>query len=305
MIPYNAKTKFEEMSKESYFIRVDETHPLNLWIGVDKSGQKAIRFVGTFAPTKLSGTSSIQIKQFVLGDQKCIQFSLSDPESADLYYKFCDDLIDSSRDGANQSGGYNFVVTRFSRWKKMFVTKKDILPETSIMGLVGELYFLFSFMMPKYGQQKSISSWSASDPTVKDFSIDNTWYEVKTTGTRSQTVKISSIQQLEFSSPGNLVIIRLEKMAESYQGKTLNNMVLSLINSISSPDDCEQLQTKLNLRGYTYNEKYDQYVYEVSKMTQYFVDDGFPSLHSKDLNEAITNAEYELLIEKIKPYIEG
>jgi len=249
------------------------------------------------------GTKSITIKQFLVDDKKCIQFSLADPESAELFYKFVDDLIDSSRIGANQLGGYHFVTYRFARWKKMFITKTDVLPEESIMGLIGELYFLLSYMIPTYGQHKAVESWSAPDPSIKDFSVDNTWFEIKTVGAKSAVVKINSLQQLDSTNVGNLVVFRLEKMSPSFYGEKLNDIVLKISKTIESPEDDDLFHTKLLLAGYTYNEKYDEYVYNIKEMTVYCVDEKFPVLRSDTLKSAVQNVQYDLLIDQLEKYI--
>ena len=303
MIPYDSKAHFNKLFKSSYFLRVDSQHPLELLWGVDKEGRKAIRFVGDFQTVKVPGTPAIAVKHFQLNNHNCIQFSLADPETADPFYKFIDDLVDSSRKLSKQEEGYSFVINRYSRWKRMFIPRKEILSESSIMGLIGELYFLFSFLIPKYGEQKAIESWSASDPTVKDFSIEDTWYEVKTTGPKSQTVHINSVEQLEFTNPGTLVVVRLEKMANTYVGLTLNSMVKTLIDKIVSPEVLENLQIKLEERGYIFNEKYDDFVFECKEVNRYLVNDDFPSLKRGALDQAIADAEYDLLIEKIKTHI--
>jgi hypothetical protein len=300
---YDSKKRFETLCRDSYFTRVDETHPLELWIGVDSGGHKALRFLGEFNPVSLSGTKSIEVKQFYSGSQKCIQFALIDPESAELFYKFCDDIIESSRENANQQGGYHFLTYRFSRWKRMFITKSDILSEEQIMGLIGELYFLLAFMIPHYGQHKAIEAWSAPDPTVKDFSIDNTWYEIKAIGSRSPTVKINSLQQLDFSEPGNLVVLRLEKMSASFLGNNLNQLTLKISQMLESPDDVDVFQTKLNLAGYGYNDKYNDYVYDIKDMTLYQVDNSFPALRAHDMEPAVQNVQYDLLLDQISPFI--
>lgn len=302
MTNYNSKHAFERLFKESYFTRVDSEHPLDLWLGVDAQGRKALRFTGEFTPAKVNGTHAVEVRQFVLGQGKCIQFSLAEPDSADLFYTFCNDLIDSSRTNANQAGGYHFVTTRFSRWKHMFVAKRDILSEKEIMGLLGELYFLTNHLSQKYGQTRAINSWSASDPTLKDFSIDGLWYEVKTTGPKSKTVHIGSLQQLEFDSPGRLIAIRMEKMSGEYGGLSLNSMVTSFLKSLSHQEDCERFEVDLNLRGYVYNEKYDDYVYAIRDMMVYKVDESFPRLKKENLTDAISDAEYELVLEKLESF---
>ena len=303
MIPYDSKAHFNKLFRNSYFQRTDADHPLELLLGVDKDGRKALRFVGDFESAKLTGTKAIAVKQFLLGDRNCIQFSLIDPQTADPFYKFIDDLVDSSRRIARPEEGYSFVINRYSRWKRMFIPQRELLSEGSIMGLIGELYFLFAYMISKYGEQKAVESWSASDPTLKDFSVDETWYEIKTTGTKTRTIHINSLEQLEFSSTGSLIVVRLEKMANAYNGLTLNSLVRTLINRISSPEILDCLLEKLELRGYVYNDKYDEFVYECKEMTRYTVNEDFPILKKESLGEAIVEAEYDLLIEKLKKYI--
>ena len=303
MTPYDSKAQFNRLFNASHFLRVDPNHPLDLLLGVDKEGRKTLRFEGSFVPAKISGTKAIVVKHFTLPQQRmCIQFSLADPDTADPFYKFIDDLVDSSRKFSVSENGYTFVIQRFARWKKMFVPARDVLSESSIMGLLGELYFLASYMIPRYGEQRAIASWGAAERTIKDFSIDNTWYEIKTAGSKSQTVHINSVQQLDSPNPGFLVVVRLEKMAESYSGKSLNPLVREIMNRVVSPEVLEEFQDKLAKWGYAYNDKYDEYVYEVKDLTSYAVDKTFPMLKAKALGEAIPNAEYDLLLEKIKDF---
>lgn len=303
MMPYDSKAHFNKLFKSSYFLRVDSTHPLELLLGVDKEGRKAIRFVGNFKTVKVTGTKAIGVKHFQLNEKNCIQFSLLDPETADPFYKFIDDLVDSSRKLSNQDEGYSFVINRYTRWRRMFIPKRELLSESSIMGLLGELYFMFTFMISKYGEQKAVESWSASEPTLKDFSVDDTWYEIKTTGPKTQTIHINSVEQLEFDKSGSLILIRFEKMASTYTGLTLNLIVRSLMDKIVSPEVLENLQIKLEQLGYAYSEKYDEYVYEFKELNCYSVDDNFPALKKETLDDAIAEAEYDLLIEKLKKYI--
>lgn len=303
MTPYDSKALFNKLFQNSYFQRVDDEHPLELYLGVDQEGRKAIRFWGEFKSVKLVGTKAIAVKHFSKGTKTCIQFSLLDPLTVDTFYKFVDDLVDSSRKLTSQSEGYAFVINRYSRWKRMFIPNRDILSEANIMGLIGELHVLTSLLIPKYGEQKAIDAWSASEPTVKDFSIDNTWFEVKTIGTKSPTIHINSLDQLAFQFPGSLFVIRLEKMASTYDGLTLNRMVKSLMGSIVSPEALDGLQLKLERRGYAFNEKYDEYVYECKEANCYTVDERFPALKKSTLDEAIIDAEYDLIIEKLKEFL--
>ena len=57
------KALFEKFSNANFFSRVDNIHILELHIGLDGKGQKAIEFRGKFIPRKVSGLSLIHISE--------------------------------------------------------------------------------------------------------------------------------------------------------------------------------------------------------------------------------------------------
>ena len=59
-----------------------------------------------------------------------------------------------------------------------------------IQGLFGEMYFLKNYMIPKFGINSAIFSWSGPEQTSKDFSLENNWFEIKTISAKSSLVKI-------------------------------------------------------------------------------------------------------------------
>ena len=303
MTTFDAAKAFETGFDVSNYIRVGADHPLELYIGADKHGRKSLRFLGDFRKTIVNGTKSVEVKQFPIRENiSCIQFSLIDESNSDLFYTFCNDIVNNTIIDSNQENGYRLVISRFERWKNMFVKKKDLLGDKQIMGLIGELCFLRRYLLPRFGSDEAVESWSASDPTLKDFSIGDTWYEVKTTGPKSSTVTINSVQQLEFNNPGILVVIRLEKMSPEFKGETLNKVVKDIIDSLSNIEYCQNFQRKLVDRGYTYDERYDSKVFQVLEMAGYEVKPGFPKLERSSLNEAIANAQYDLLLDHIAEY---
>ena len=50
------KSLFEKFSNANFFSRVDNIHILELHVGLDEKGRKAIEFRGKFTPRKVSGT---------------------------------------------------------------------------------------------------------------------------------------------------------------------------------------------------------------------------------------------------------
>ena len=186
--------RFGEFSKPNYFSRVDSEHVLELFIGLDEQGRKAIELRSPFVPRKITGTASIEVNQYKREEYNTIRFSLVNGEVSGLYYKFCDDIIEQTRDIHEKSEGYQAVVNRFFMWKKTFVSgNKNLLTEPEIMGLIGELIFLKNDLSKRVGLTDALRSWSGQELTHKDFSAGESWYEVKTIHRGKASVKISFI----------------------------------------------------------------------------------------------------------------
>lgn len=289
------KALFEKFSNENFFSRVDNIHILELHAGLDEKGRKAIEFRGKFTPRKVSGTSAIEVNQYTRPDYNTIRFSLCDEEVSGLFYKFCEDLVEQTREIKDRSTGYTAIVNRYFQWKKMFVSSKgNLLTEPEIMGLIGEILYLKGTLAERIGLYHALKSWSGQELTHKDFSFDDTWVEVKTVRSSGQTVKISSLEQLDSECDGELAVFSLEKMSMAYNGITLNKLVIQVRDMFSTSDERDQFMARVALQGYEYHDSYDEYVYEISGYKRYQVTEGFPRLTTKDVAPSIKKASYEI-----------
>lgn len=295
--------RFGEFSKPNYFSRVDSEHILELFIGLDEQGRKAIELRAPFVPRKITGTASIDVNQYKREEYNTIRFSLANNEVSGLYYKFCDDIIDQTRDIHEKSEGYQAIVNRFFMWKKTFVPgNKNLLTEPEIMGLIGELLFLKNDLSKRVGLSEALRAWSGQELTHKDFSAGESWYEIKTIHRGKSSVKISSIEQLESDNMGELIVYSLEKMSEAYKGITLNELVLDTMNLFETQEEKEDFWSKVSLHGYEFNNYYDSFVFEISSSTKYSVKEEFPRLQKQLLPKAIIKASYELQLTDIKEF---
>ena len=272
------------------------------WYMVDCSKEQIaeIRYVD-FLSDKESGT--IDVNQYKNEKYNTIRFSLCDEEIKGLFFKFCDDLIEQSRGISDKGQGYQTIVNRFFQWKKLFVGSKHVfLTEPEIMGLIGEILFLRGKLAEQIGLENALKSWSGQELTHKDFSYGDSWYEVKTIHRGIPAVKISSIEQLESSTDGELVVFFLEKMSAAYNGVNLNKLILETRSLFASDEDRNDFMAKVALQGYVYNDYYDDFIYEIRSCNRYRVTNGFPRLTHELLPEAICKASYEILLQKIEQY---
>lgn len=297
------KERFDTFTAPEYYSRVDTDHILELYVGLDEKGRKSIELRSKFNPRKVKGTSAIEVNQYDNQNYKTIRFSLTDEEISGLFYTFCEDLVEQTRILTDEKEGYNAIVLRFHQWKKLFVSsKKDLLNEAQIMGLIGELLFLRDRLSKRIGLTEALRSWSGQELTHKDFSYGDTWTEVKTIRRSSLAVHISSLEQLDSEHDGELAVYALEKMSTEYNGITLNKLIVDIRNRFQDSDDRDLFMSKVALQGYEYHNYYDDFVFELIYSKNFRVSDGFPKLIPGDVPESILKATYDIDLNKISEF---
>lgn len=293
--------RYAEFKNANYFSRFDKDHILDLRIGLDEKMRKSIELrCSKFKTRKVTSTNVIDVGQFKFNDYYAVRFSLIEDDMCGLFYKFCDDLVESTRNLKSVEEGYTAVTDRYYQWRKMFVSsKKNLLTEPEIMGLIGEILVLKGYLANRIGLSNALKSWSGQELTHKDFSFDNTWIESKAISLAAQSVKISSLEQLESDFEGELAVHSLEKMSTAYNGITLNKLIIETMKLFQTGEERDAFTTKVALQGYEYNGYYDDFVYEVGSFRRYIVNNEFPKLTHRDLSDAICKANYELSLIEI------
>lgn len=87
--------RYGAFSRPNFFSRVDNTHPLELHIGLDDKGRNSIELRSAFVPKKVTGTSAIEVNQYKKDAYNTLRFSLCDEEISGLFFEFCDDLMNN------------------------------------------------------------------------------------------------------------------------------------------------------------------------------------------------------------------
>ena len=298
---YNSKDVFESLKENSKYVRVDESHPLELYLGLDSHGNKTIRLNESFVPKNgIKSSAQITIQQVKFPTHNSILFSNTGED--DIFYQFCNDLIDTSRN-CKIGCGYQFLLNRYTKWKKMFSSDKKALDEKQIKGLLGELVFLKEFAFEKYGIRDAIIGWSGTEPTHKDFSYGDEWFEIKTINDGKSTISISSIEQLDSISNGKLVIYELQKMSPTFNGLSLNNFIAQIKEQIIDEDTLDILENKLLQAGYIYSLSYDDFVFCLMGNNVYDVNENFPRIKRENIPSEIVSVKYEIFISSIEKFI--
>ncbi len=289
----NVKSIFESQQSVSSK-RCDGTHPLDIYLGINERGQKNLSVILNAEKIPIDSSRTISVDYYARSDTAAmLVFTLEDDALDDLFYRFCDDIIENTRSARTESGFAPFA-DRWETWMRFFSKSVPTLSQNEIRGLIGEVYFLRSFMLPRYGEDASLEAFIGVDKAHKDFEIESTWYEVKTIQNGSHTTKISSIEQLDSDRPGYLSVITLDTATPGLDDCiTLNKLVEDLQNSLSEKNT-RVFNEKMRAAGYVFDERYDEYVYLIISLDQYTVSEGFPRIEKDTLPPGIVKANYEI-----------
>ena len=298
---------FESFDELDSYKRVDGTHPLDLYVGKDEMSRWTMLLVTDIQP--VGAVSSRMIKTSV-GARKdgrwTLVFSLMDDTYEDMFILFCSDIIDTSRNLKNTNKAAAFIVNRYKEWKEMLAnSRRTLLSSEEVKGLLGEMFCLQKYLAPQYGMDQAVMSWTGPRYLPQDFIIGETWYEVKTISGSCGEVKISSVEQLDSSVLGELVVINAEKTSPTNENAINLNLLYNEILSSVSNDDTKAWFSNMLLRyGYCPRPEYElpDYLFEVKGVAYYRVDSSFPCLRRNEIPPSVLKVKYSLSLTAISNY---
>src|SRR6266480_3727548 len=98
--------------------RVDETHPLDFYAGIEADGTRSLLLVGDSEPR----VAERRFRAFELTTHRrtdgrwALTVHLRKNELARLFSHLCQDLVDSAREGCTRAESVAYVTNRILRW---------------------------------------------------------------------------------------------------------------------------------------------------------------------------------------------
>lgn len=288
-------------------IAVDSS--LEVFFGFSFDGNLRLSFLSKSMPEKIESTRILHVIQGRENkDTYWTSFDLLDSELREAYFSFCENMVDSVSGVDNETLALRLLKRRFVTWKTLFQkASPHEVPKEIMLGLFGELTVLKDIIAPKYGIKTAVQAWGGPDMQSKDFTMGDTWYEVKCIGENTDRIHISSLSQLSSEYVGHLVVVRVEAVSSEFQGKSSSivDLVKEILLLISDEITESMLIQKIHeigvdILGSTIKDRFN-----VKSMISYSVNEDFPRITTRDiLYSEIIGVQYDISTAAIDRFVE-
>lgn len=285
--------------------------PLGVYYGLNSSGQKRLSFLSSRPAPKLISTKQLDVMQIREADSiywTC--FDLRETKANNVFYVFCFSLLAAIKNATTENDAIIRLKKRYMAWKSLFErpSSANTLSREAAQGLFGELYFIKKILSQTTSLQTCIRAWRGPNNDSKDFSLHDTWYEVKTIGSNSISVKISSLGQLYSAIDGHLVVIKAELMSSEFSNgeSSIGELFDYILNNLYDEDVEKLFLDKMALLGVnTCDDECLSIKFDVKNISCYNVRKGFPLINAEDVGKlGIVDVSYSVLISAMESFKE-
>lgn len=280
------------------YIQLEITHPLEWFIGYKGIVEKTLLVISANEPERIPSSKSLLVSKGLRTDGRwALTFTLMRKDQDSVFETLCADIICYSETAADEAVALRQVAKRYKQWDKLLEhQRKSLMDESSRKGLFGELVFLNQVMDNGKSALPAVQGWVGPDGADQDFAYDGYWHEIKTVGLATDSIAISSLEQLNTEAPGEIVVMRVDKCAPQHaNARSLSEEVDLTIERVSSDSDAlTLLENKLSKYGYIDLPEYREQKYHYSGRDRFLVDYDFPRLTSVNVPAQVTAAQYSI-----------
>jgi len=279
----------------------DESHPLDLFVGIDPEGRRVLMLVVDQAPHDLPAAGVIEVSLNQRNDGKfSLLFRLARPEFHELFGRLCQDLVETSRTSDKQNGTDRLLL-RLSRWRKLLEPgPSQGLTDSQLRGLFGELWFLKTVAMKQFDHLTAVYGWNGPLGASQDFQLGDALLEIKTIMPGAHSVSISSADQLENGSATLQLAVVILDISRGISPVELVKQLRQEL--ISTPIAVTEFDIRLAELGDTDRAEYEQLHFEVQGIRYYPVTENFPRIMLSLLPAGVSRVTYDVDLLQCGPY---
>ena len=193
---------------------------------------------------------------------------------------------------------------RIISWADFLKPSRKGLTQSEWIGFWGELYALTEFLTPSAGIADAVKFWIGPDGKKQDFTFDNSALEIKTSLSGANSIKISSLDQLNKTTQ-NLYLLQLHiNYSSDSNGSSLQNMHERAEYLVRDNTDAKMKLLKKTKKLYgKASEEQLETKFNFISMETYDVNADFPRLTNENTPSGISAAKYEINPSSLKSYL--
>lgn len=291
----------EQPTPAGAFRLFDDSHPLDLFAGIDPEGRRVLMLITDEAPQDLPAPGVIEVTLSQRGDGRfSLVFRLARSEFHELFGRLCQDLVETSRVSDKHNGTARLLL-RLNRWRKLLEPGPSKgLSEEQLRGLFGELWFLKTVAIPQFGSLTAVFAWNGPLGAPQDFQLGDGLVEVKTLLPGAHTVSISSAEQLE---NGSTPLLLAAIVIDTSKGISPAALVADLRHQLEGEAVASaEFDLRLAEVGYSDRSESDHLQFTVQDIRYYPVKDPFPRITVSELPSGVSRVTYDLDLHKCGTY---
>jgi len=296
LIPKGEKLKarvleLDVKNSTEIFIFSEEEGVYTCLIAVDSDTYKLPDINGLFIRYEQFAVLGSEMKQYISLECRTKSYAL-------IYTEILKEILSEFDNSALEL--LKVIMKVISKWRHFLAQPKiQILKESEIVGLIGELMFLSKLI--NNHPEDALSSWTA-DEGMQDFTISGRFIEVKTSTREMHEHIINGLDQLLVDpNTSKFILSLLISPSKSLNSISLPKIVQQCSDLlVDFPEIFDMFFKKLLIRGYDVRDQahYSEFLYEYRRGAYFNIDESFPKLTSHQLagplNARITKVRYNL-----------
>lgn len=249
----------------------------------------------------------VEIYTLPFEDKIELYIYLLDNELKDIFSLFIQNILEDIEPSVTESEAITTTLNVVSKWKKLFdkINFNGLTLEQQ-KGLIGELLFLNYLLNDEKTYVNAVSAWTGAerDFEAKDFTLGSIGIEVKFTSSKQPRIKVSNERQLDAESLNELFLVLYSTEAVKDNGISLNSIVEQTKKNISTEEERNLFNGKLQLYGY-FDEDREHYgkMYSLKKTFAFNVTSEFPKIVKSVLPLGIYDTSYSIEISAVENFI--
>ena len=285
-------------------------HPLRLFFGSDDAGRARVVIVLSAKPGLPALGELVRVERGERTDgQWTLVLTLLDARLISVFISLTSDLLEETEAAAGEAEAMRLLLGALGDWRRLLTAKglRELSAE-ALRGLCGELWVANRHFTGPRPLVDVLAAWVGPLGQPQDFAFPaGGLHEVKSVGSTSTRVKISSAEQLDAGDRDlALVLLRLPNAAadapDSFSLISLVNDVIAELGE-NSPGVAD-LRFKLSALGVDLSrETYSTTHFVVESLSEYRVDADFPAIRADALDLGVGNVRYDLLISAMRPFL--